>query len=187
MLKEKNIHKFIALAPNTTWQSKHWPEENWFKLIKLLLQDKTFTNKYSIVLIGKDFGQQAQNLANKIKTENLNVFCAPSWNLISTNYLISKSSLLVAPDTGLLHIADFLEKKAIGIFGPTSSKKHGPFLSASNIKNAIQVNCPHHYQKTHGNIGKNNKKYSIKHDCMYKLSPESLFKKILQVLIGEQE
>ena len=104
---------------------------------------------------------------------------------METTYLISKSSLLIAPDTGLLHIADFLGQKSIGIFGPTSLKKHGPFLSSANIKNAIQVNCPHYYQKTHGKIGKNNKKDSIKHDCMYKLSSESLFKKILQVLRGE--
>ena len=171
------VNKFIILAPNTTWASKHWPENNWFQTIKLLLQEKSFIKNYSIILIGKDFGNQAMNLAKQIEFQNLNVKISPKWNLITTYFLISKSNLLIAPDTGLLHIADFLDKKTIGIFGPTLAKKHGPFLNKQNIKNAIQIKCPHHYEKTHGK-----QKNNMFKDCMYQLTPEALFKKISEIL-----
>ncbi len=172
-LKENNIKKFIALTPNTTWDSKEWPTGNWQKLLKKLEQNKT-----DVVLIGKDFGKQAKDLASYINKNNLKTYCAPTWDLLATSYLISKSDLFIGPDTGLLHIADFLDKKTIGIFGPTLAKKHGPFLNTESMKNAIQVICPHYYQKTHGK----NKKTGIKIDCMCKLTPENLFNKIIQIL-----
>jgi lipopolysaccharide heptosyltransferase I len=179
---EKKLANFIALIPNTTWDSKHWPQENWGKLIELLLKNPLITPKHSVVLIGKDFGNQAQKIADFIKDKRLSVHLAPGWNLITTTYLISKASLIIAPDTGLLHIADFLGKKTIGIFGPTNAKKHGPFLTIENIKYAIQIECPHKYQKNHGNLKQNSQKASIGANCMYKLSSECLFDKILKTL-----
>ncbi|MCK4651424.1 hypothetical protein KAT08_04595 [Candidatus Babeliales bacterium] len=183
-LKKKKINKFIILAPNTTWPSKHWPQNNWQTLLKMLSKNNIAKSFYSFVLVGKDFGDQSKNLARYIKEKNLNIYLAPKWNLLSICYLVSKSSLIVAPDTGLLHIADFLEKNAIGIFGPTLAKKHGPFIFTQNIKNAIQIKCPHLYKKNHSSIWKNNKKTGTKTNCMYKLSPEMLYKEILNFLNG---
>jgi heptosyltransferase I len=181
-ITENKIKNFILLVPNTTWESKHWPQQNWEKLIELLQKDHIFSKNYSTVLIGKDFGNQAQKISNFIKTKNLPVQLAPAWDLITTTYLISKSSLLIAPDTGLLHVADFLGKRTIGLFGPTCAKKHGPFLTIENINNAIQVDCPHKYQKKHSFLKQNNQKASTQYNCMYKLTPESLFIKILKTL-----
>ena len=183
-LEQNKIKNFIALAPNTTWPSKHWPLQNWKKFLELLIKNSCLSKNYSIVLIGKDFGDHAQKLSNIIKNKKLVVFTAKRWDLITTSYLISKGNLLIAPDTGLLHIADFLDKKTIGIFGPTSAKLHGPFLNYENIKNAIQIKCPHYYLKTHGTKRKNYEKTGLQSNCMYKLSPESLLKKILQILSG---
>ena len=176
------LQKFILLAPNTTWDSKHWPQENWEILFNLLLNNKSFVENYSIVLVGKGFGEQAKKLSQKISNQNLNIFTTPNFNLLSTCYLISKSNLLIAPDTGILHLADFLDKKSIGIFGPTHAKKHGPFINSDNIENVIQIKCPHHYQKTHGKSTGKDKKTSINQNCMYKLSPEKLCDQIFKVL-----
>jgi heptosyltransferase I len=182
-LQKSHIEKFIALAPNTTWPSKHWPENNWETLFNQIQENQCLSNNYSILLIGKDFGKQAKNLAQHCIEKNLSVYTTPNWNLLTTSYLISKSSLLIAPDTGLLHIADFLDTKSIGIFGPTSAKKHGPFLKNSNIANAIQIECPHYYQKTHGENDKKNKNSGKQQNCMYKLSSQDLLNKISQILI----
>lgn len=176
-LKDKNISNFIAFSPNTTWESKLWPEENWQNL--LILLDKLLNkNNFNIILIGQNFGKQAKNLATFIKNNNLNIFLAPDWDLLTTSYLISKAKLFIGPDTGLLHMADFLGIKTIGIFGPTLAKKHGAFINKENINNSIQIDCPHLYKKTHG-FFKNN---SIKGNCMYKLSSELLFQKIIKIL-----
>ncbi|MBD3273074.1 hypothetical protein GF385_01860 [Candidatus Dependentiae bacterium] len=179
-LKKNDIKKFIILSPNTTWPSKHWPVENWKNLITILTKNNL--NNNSIILLGKDFGAQAKNIFEYCKKNKIRILFSPKWNLIQTSYLISLVNLLVAPDTGILHIADFLGKKSIGIFGPTSAKKHGPFLLQNNISNAIQIKCPHFYKKTHGKL----KTSGNKTNCMYKLNAETLAKKILKIIKKEK-
>lgn len=55
------------------------------------------------------------------------------------SYLIKKSALVIAPDTGLLHLADFLGTPALGLFGPTDKKRSGPFWSTVNQKLTVQT------------------------------------------------
>jgi heptosyltransferase-1 len=204
-LQINNITNPILFAPNTTWPSKQWPTESWLHILKKMNENNK-NKKHSILLLGKDFGKQAKYLSEQIQEKNLSIHIVPRWDLLTTAYLITKSYLTIAPDTGILHIADFLNKKTIGIFCPTSAKKHGPFLKKENIENAIQVPCPHHYQKTHDKIGKmtlppiirkflssakyllENKKYqktSTNTNCMYKLSTEDLYEKIIQIIERE--
>jgi|SaaInlLV_10m_DNA_2_1039722.scaffolds.fasta_scaffold00141_14 lipopolysaccharide heptosyltransferase I len=167
-LAQNNIKNGIILAPNTTWESKHWPIDNWKQLLKLFV--KKPTENHSIILVGKDFGEHAKKLAEFIKQNNLPFFIAPKCDLITTAFLIKQSKLLIAPDTGLLHLADFIGIKTIGIFGPTQARKHGPFLTYKNIKNTIQISCPHFQEKTHH--GKN---------CMNTLSANGLYKQIISL------
>ena len=171
-LKINNIKKCILLIPNTTWPSKHWPIEHWRSFLLLLESylQKT-SSDYSTVLVGKNFGNQANKLSEFIQQKQLKTAIAPNWNLLITASLIAQSKLIVAPDTGLLHLADFMGTKTIGIFGPTLVKKHGPFLLDENKKNAIQIKCPHLYKKHHD--GK---------DCMNKLLPIQLFKIVLRII-----
>ena len=182
-LKKNLIQNFIILSPNTTWPSKHWPIDNWKKLLELFQLKNS--NNFKILLLGKDFGTQSKELAKHITKHKLNIEISPKWDLLTTAYLIKKSNLIIAPDTGILHLADFLNINSIGIFGPTHAKMHGPFLKKENINNAIQINCPHFRQKHHGNDRKKHlmftKNTSKTTNCMYKLTPEKLFEKILKL------
>ena len=175
-LQQKNIKQLITIAPNTTWESKMWPDDCWQEFLSKLIT--TIEQPISIALAGTTFGEQAKNLAIFIKEKKLPIHIVPSWNLQATSHLISKSNLLIAPDTGLLHIADFIGTQSIGIFGPTKAKMHGPFLYKKNIRTTIQVDCPHNQQKTHGQ----NKKSGTKSNCMYKLSPDGLLEKVLELV-----
>lgn len=142
-----SMQPIIALAPNTTWPSKHWPTEQWLELCKLIHQ--TYPT-YAIVLLGTHHGQAAANLKLWADKNKIQLSIAPSWNLLEIAYFLQHVAIMIAPDTGLLHLADFLGVQSVGIFGPTSKEKHGPWLRTYNQKNAIQVPCPHTYQKTHG-------------------------------------
>lgn len=174
-LAEKNLTKFIILSPNTTWNSKFWPYENWASLINMLSEK---LNNYKIVILGEHFGGPAKKLLDDAKKRNVEIYSPPKLNLLSTAHIISKSSLIIAPDTGILHLSDFIGCKAIGIFGPTSKTIHGPFLTRSNKTNAIQIDCPHKYQKNHYFL----EKTDPKKNCMYQLSAESLLEKIAKIL-----
>jgi heptosyltransferase-1 len=184
---EKNISKpakYILLCPNTTWQTKHWPEEYWLELIKILSQDNL---QYKILLVGQDFGQAAKQIAQSCIGQALPVHIVPAWDLNATAYLISKADLLIAPDTGLLHLADFLDTTTIGIFGPTGKDAQGPFLKDINMQNAIQISdkMAIHVNDSAVNDSSNNpnlKKATAYQSNMYKLKPNVLAKKVLQIL-----
>lgn len=170
-LSHENISTFMLICPNTTWASKHWPVEYWEDTIKLLT--KHIKPELKIIIIGHAFGKAAAELTQKNSTHH-NIAIAPAWDLLTTAYLIKKAQLLIGPDTGLLHLADFLGTPCIGIFGPTSKEKHGPFINKDNQQFSIQITCPHIYKKHHG---KTNKK-----SCMYQLTPQQLFDQIIRYL-----
>lgn len=170
---QHHLKKIIALCPNTTWPSKHWPPERWANLAQKLTQ--TLSPEYSIVLVGTAFGPAAKQLATSLDTMNVQLPFVPAWDLITTAYFFSKASMVIAPDTGLLHLADYLGIPAVGIFGPTSKKLHGPFLTNLSVTHTIQVECSHTYKKNHGK----NQKTVDADNCMYKLSSEQVFNAIL--------
>jgi lipopolysaccharide heptosyltransferase I len=165
--KQNGDSEFIALCPNTTWASKHWPLEHWVALAKKLALSK------HLVVVGTTFGDAAKNLAAKLLEANVPFVAMPAWNLTMTGYALKRASLVLAPDTGLLHLCDYLGVKTIGIFGPTAKKQHGPFLDKDNVQQALQISCQHFYKKEHGDG-------SI--DCMALFTPDDMLLQISHAL-----
>jgi ADP-heptose:LPS heptosyltransferase len=126
-----------------------------------------------MVIVGSSFGDAAKKLLSILKTANIPVHVLPAWNLATTGYALKHANLVIAPDTGLLHLCDYLGAKTIGIFGPTLKKKHGPFLDGNNIKQAIQIPCPHAYKKDHGTRGI---------DCMLAFTPQQMLEHVDSIL-----
>jgi lipopolysaccharide heptosyltransferase I len=164
-LAYNKITNYVLLCPNTTWPSKHWPKQYWVALIELFLKSNIGITP---ILIGTTFGPAAQEIASRCHGKNIDIRICPAWDLLTMSYLIKQAKIIIAPDTGLLHIADFLDVPAIGIFGPTNKCKHGPFWTPISKKLSIQVECRHYYEKMH-----NNNNISI--SCMLKLNPQELF------------
>lgn len=180
-LAHHQAKKIIALCPNTTWESKLWPTERWQELLKLLCSHFNKPGDPIIGLLGTSFtGEAAEKLIPFIKEHKLPVVIVPRMDLLTTAYLFTHASLVIAPDTGLLHIADFLGTPSLGIFGPTSKRRHGPFLTEANVKNCIQVECPHHYQKTHGK----NANTVPKQNCMYTLLSQEVLNRVVSITQG---
>ncbi len=171
-IQENNLKRFVLLAPNTTWDSKHWPIEHWLELIKKL----NSVSEVAIVLVGSNFNGMAQQLSTLVKQEHLSVHLLPTFNLLAMAYLMQKTEVIIAPDTGLLHLADLLGVKSIGLFGPTNAKRHGPFLLQENREHVIQILCDHYYQKTHGEAG----------DCMYQLTPDKLYESVMRIVSAQK-
>ena len=168
--------RLILLAPNTTWTSKHWPLMRWQELASTIaLPDHT------IVLIGQHFGTQGRELAAFIEHNNLPITIAPPWTLEEIFAVIPHATAIVAPDTGLLHIADCMGIATIGIYGPTLVTRHGPLITPGNRAHCFQVNCPHKYEKTHS---KSINPGDIT-DCMLMLGADEVAKKIIALIHKE--
>jgi lipopolysaccharide heptosyltransferase I len=175
-LEGNKIDRFILLCPNTTWPSKHWPTEQWLDVIKQLLAHPLWrTSGCRIILVGTHHGKAAADLADVVAGKKLPITILPAWNLLTIAHLIQKASLLIGPDTGLTHLADYLGTQTIAIFGPTNKYMHGPFLQQKNIENAVQVGCPHRQQKHHLTGG-------VEQDCMSQLKADMVVARIVKIL-----
>jgi heptosyltransferase I len=113
---------YIVIAPGTNWQSKCWPARYYADLASALTQNY----QYPIVLIG---GPQDHERASIIE-ERANV---PIVNLIGKTtlkqlaYVLQKSKLFIAGDTGPMHLAVAMGTTVIALFGPSDADRNGPF------------------------------------------------------------
>lgn len=170
-LNKHQAHRLVILTPNTTWDSKHWPLSRWEELA-LKLQPLPH---HMVVCIGQKFGKQGARLAAFIEQHNLPIVIAPSWSLDELFAVMHKTDLIVAPDTGLLHIADSIGVHTIGLYGPTLVQRHGPQITPGNKKLCFQVSCSHEYQKTHVSL-----------NCMNQLSADTVIERIHAVILSTQ-
>lgn len=169
-LEKNNLKNIVVLTPNTAWPSKHWPLEHYQTLITLWSKS-ILCHRNPLVLLGAEHGGQGKALAQWIKKNNLPIAIAPNWDLETVACLINKAELVIAPDTGIAHLADFLGKTLITLFGPTAPEAHGPRMREKNRKLVLQAPCPHFYERTHGTT-----------NCMALITPETLMALSLKTL-----
>ena len=101
--------QFIALAPSAAFFLKRWPATYWGELIKKF-PDQNFVllggpEDAFLSSISDQFPKNVKNFAGKL-------------SIVESAQMIQKSSLLVANDTGLLHVAEQLQIPAIALMGP---------------------------------------------------------------------
>jgi ADP-heptose:LPS heptosyltransferase len=112
---------YIILAPSAAWPLKRWPTDYFLELISL-------RPKYDFVVLGGPDDEFAKDI---IGPNVLNLVGKLSWG--DTGKWILKSKALIAADTGVLHWADYMGIKSIGILGPTAFGK--PFRSSTLVLN----------------------------------------------------
>lgn len=156
---------YIALSPNTTWESKKWPTVAWQEFICQYAITE-HARLIPLVLLGAQKGGQAEILAQWAHRAGQPLLVAPDWNLLQTTTFLQQATAIVGPDTGLVHLADFLGVTTMGLYGPTRLDRHGPFFSRGTH---LQTPCPHYYEKKHaaGN-------------CMNLLTPQRVLRQLLK-------
>jgi len=109
---------------NQGWQGKgkRWSEENFAALCNRLIQEKDA----AIILFG---GKNELELKNKIKSQVVRtekVFLAHTLSLAHAAALMAKCNLFISNDSGLMHLAAFMDLPVVGIFGPTNHSRTAP-------------------------------------------------------------
>jgi heptosyltransferase I len=86
---------------------------------------RSFVEKgYGVVI---NFGPGEEMLAKEVNASSGNISLTLSPSLDELIALTRRSSLVIAGDTGPLHLASALGKPVVGIFGPTDPVRNGPF------------------------------------------------------------
>jgi heptosyltransferase I len=116
LLAPLNTPNFAVLLPGANWETKRWPAEYFASLARELEKWSLKT----VVCGGADVEKAAHlihptlNLTNKTTLRQLVV-------------LLSRARLVIANDSGPMHIASALGVPLLAIFGPTNPVRTGPY------------------------------------------------------------
>lgn len=130
--KRLGSSKLVALATASLSNIKSYPKESLLSLIKCLGEN------FSVVLLGsKDDKKYYKQCAHETKvidlsgeTELLELICI----------LKHHTKVLVCVDSGIMHLASYLNIPIVALFGPTESVNYGPWSENSKVLTA-DVNC----------------------------------------------
>jgi heptosyltransferase I len=109
----------VLLNPGAGWGAKRWPAERYGKLAACL-----HAAGYQVFV---NAGPGEEEIAARVIETSGGLAQAPDFTLERLIATTRRISLLIAGDTGPLHLACALGKPVVGIFGPTEPKRNGPF------------------------------------------------------------
>lgn len=101
--------RYIALAPSAAFQLKRWPKQHFIDLIKKF-PDKKF------ILLGGPEDRFIEEI-HQAQPQNTINFTGKT-NLRESAIIVSKADMLIANDTGLLHVGEQLGKPCVALMGP---------------------------------------------------------------------
>lgn len=128
----KNSLTFLPEGPNLmvaihpgcgeNLKYKRWGREKFTALIrKIILIDKV----HVLVLGGKEEGSLAKDILDNVKS-NKYTNLVGRLNIRETAAVLSKCSLIVSNDSGIMHLGGAMNISVVAIFGPTSQVKNSP-------------------------------------------------------------
>jgi len=133
---------FIAVVIGSSWESKDWFFEGYYRLVKNILSSM----KWPIVLLGD--GSQvssATKLYQKLGSHGL-------INLVGKTSILELVAVLkaavagVGPDSGPGHLAAAVGTPYVSLFGPTSPKRAAPY-NCEHLVVQSKVSCVSCYKK----------------------------------------
>jgi len=124
LLKEgvKRGDRLVAVNPGAGRPDKRWPVENFRGLADRLA---TEAGARLLVLWGPDEAHMAREIA--LGLPGASALLAPPTDLGELTALLQRCRLMIANDTGPLHLAAALGTPCLGLFGPTSAARNGPY------------------------------------------------------------
>lgn len=125
-LAEIGLEGFVVLNAGGGWKNKLWPAER-FGALARALRDRGLR---SIVT----WGPGEEGLADRVVEASAGaaIRCFPT-TLLELVALLRRARLVVAGDTGPLHLACAVGTPVVGIYGPTDPARNGPFDPADRV------------------------------------------------------
>ena len=112
----------VVICPGGNWGPKRWPKEKFARLSDALAEE--FRATVTIAGAKKDIA-----LAEEIRAmmRNKSVIACGKTTLKQLGALFEKADLVIANDTGPMHLAVSMKARVIALFGPTSPEITGPY------------------------------------------------------------
>lgn len=117
----ENRQPFAIINPGGGWPTKLWPAERYARLADWLASDCGLS---SIVTFGPGEEELARAVASKARSSAVKPLALALKQFAA---LARRAALFVGGDTGPLHLAAASGTPIVGLYGPTSPKRNGPF------------------------------------------------------------
>jgi lipopolysaccharide heptosyltransferase I len=158
----QSMDEFAVLLPGTNWPTKRWPVE-YFARLPAVLRSKW--NLATVVAGGPDVAPLAAQIPDSLDLTG-------KTNLRQLTALLEKSTIVIANDSGPMHIASALGKRLITLFGPTNPVRTGPYQRLDTVVR-LEIPCSPCYSRdcTH-------------QSCMRWMTPEMVTKALDQTMCG---
>ncbi len=163
----------VALLPVSRWPSKNWPPEHFAALARLLLRDPRL--RLSLLGGAADEAVCARIAEGLDETRVANL--AGRLSLVELGGWLRSMDLLIANDSGPVHMAAAVGTPTLVLFGPTDAARTGPYGPGHRIIRAPDpcAPCFRRECRRHG------------HPCMRDITPESVAREaraMLRVPVG---
>lgn len=118
-----NAKPIVVISPATTWENKHWAENNWSKLIEQIHL------KCNLIFTGTPVDENlVERILNNVPVEINYTNSVGKTNVEELRELFSRSQIVISPDSGSAHLAWASGNPAvIAIFNSTPCKRFGPY------------------------------------------------------------
>lgn len=123
-LAAHRIRDYFVLSPGGGWRSKLWPAERYGHLHRRLASDPRGGGWRGVVNFGP--GERTLAEAARLVAGEPQPLVAPL-ELPQLVALLARARLVIAADTGPLHLAAALGTPVVGLYGPTSPERNGPW------------------------------------------------------------
>ena len=114
--------RLVAINPGAGRANKRWPVARFSALAERLASE---AGARVLLLWGPDEAFMARDIALALLGHS--ALLAPPTDLGELTALLKRCRLMIANDTGPLHLAAALGTPALGLFGPTSAERNGPY------------------------------------------------------------
>jgi ADP-heptose:LPS heptosyltransferase len=136
-LRAAGLEDFVVLNPGGGWASKLWPAER-FGALAAKLRDRGLR---SIVT----WGPGEEGLADRVVAASGGAATRSfPTTLLEYVAIARRARLVIAADTGTLHLACAVRTPVVGLFGPTDPLRNGPFAAADVVVRQVPPCAPCH-------------------------------------------
>ena len=115
----------VLLNPGAGWGAKRWPVERYAAVAGVLAR-----RGYQVLVSG---GPGEEPLVKAIQSQSGGAARPLNSSLAQLIALTRRVALMIAGDTGPLHLACALGRPVVGIYGPTDPARNGPYGAPSRV------------------------------------------------------
>jgi heptosyltransferase-1 len=154
----------VLINPGAGWGAKRWPLERYAAVANELI-----AKGFRVVV---NAGPGEERLADELYRATRNAAIPLSCSLGQLISLTRRVALMIAGDTGPLHLACALGRPVVGIYGPTDPSRNGPYGTKYRVLRSPESRRDH-------------TRHGAPEAGLLTISPEDVLKAAYELLAGE--